>query len=113
MNSLAGAIGQLYPEQETAVVKEKARQVAAYFQIERFATKRELTKLSQMTAECAKVFPPDFASADPEEIIKQVKPASYPCNCFSICKKKLLFNLITVAPLTGSSDYFPTRVKVE
>lgn len=77
MNSLAGAIGQLYPEQEVAAVKEKARQVASYFQIERFATKKELTKLSQMTAECAKVFPPDFASADPEEIIKQVKHCAF------------------------------------
>ena len=72
MSALAGAMTQLYPEQETATVKAKAREVAVAFQIERFATKKELTKMSQLTAECAKVFPPDFASVDPEEVIKQV-----------------------------------------
>jgi hypothetical protein len=54
-------------------VKDKAREVAAAFQVERFATKKELTKMSQLTAECAKVFPPDFASVDPEEVIKQAQ----------------------------------------
>ena len=73
VSSLAAAMGQLYPEQEVPAVKAKARAVAAAFQIERFATKRELTKMSQVTAECAKVFPPDFASVDPDEVIRQVR----------------------------------------
>lgn len=63
---------QLYPEQLPDVVKDKARQVAEYFQSERFATKKELTKMSQLSAECAKVFPPDFASVDPEEVVRAV-----------------------------------------
>ena len=73
MNSLAAAMGQLYPEQEVSAVKVKAREVAAFFQIERFATKKELTKMSQVTAECAKVFPPDFASVDADEVIRLVR----------------------------------------
>lgn len=63
---------QLYPEQLPDVVKDKARKVAEYFQSERFATKKELTKMSQLSAECAKVFPPDFASVDPEEVVRAV-----------------------------------------
>ena len=73
VNSLAGAMLQLYPEQELPTVREKARQVAVAFQLERFATKKELTKMSQVTAECAKVFPPDFASVDPDEVIRQAQ----------------------------------------
>lgn len=73
VNSLAGAMLQLYPEQELPTVREKARQVALAFQLERFATKKELTKMSQITAECAKVFPPDFASVDPDEVIRQAQ----------------------------------------
>ena len=63
---------QLYPEQLPDVVKERARQVAQHFQSERFATKKELTKMSQLSAECTKVFPPDFASVDPEEVVRVV-----------------------------------------
>jgi hypothetical protein len=73
VSALAGAMAQLYPEQVPAAVKDKAREVAAAFQVERFATKKELTKMSQLTAECAKVFPPDFASVDAEEVIKQAQ----------------------------------------
>lgn len=64
---------QLYPEQELPTVRDKARQVAEAFQLERFATKKELTKMSQVTAECAKVFPPDFASVEPDEVIRQAQ----------------------------------------
>ena len=81
MNSLASAMTQLYPEQEVALVREKAAAVAVAFQIERFATKKELTKMSQLTAECAKVFPPDFASVEPEEVLTLV---GYYC-CCSCC----------------------------
>ncbi len=66
-------MGQLYPEQEVPLIKAKAREVADLFQSERFATKKELTKMSQLTAECAKVFPPDFASVDPDAIAKLVR----------------------------------------
>jgi hypothetical protein len=73
VSALAAAMGQLYPEQEVPTVRAKAREVATAFQVERFATKKELTKMSQLTAECAKVFPPDFASVDPEEVIRQAQ----------------------------------------
>jgi hypothetical protein len=42
--------------------------VAATFAQERFATKRELTNLSRLTAEANKIFPPDFASVDSNEV---------------------------------------------
>mmetsp|Transcript_18836 Transcript_18836/g.31531 ORF Transcript_18836/g.31531 Transcript_18836/m.31531 type:complete len:402 (-) Transcript_18836:193-1398(-) len=73
VSALAGAMGQLYPEQQPVHVKERAQDVAKFFQTERFATKKELTKMSQLTAECAKVFPPDFVSVDPTEVIKQAQ----------------------------------------
>lgn len=72
IQSLSAAMCQLFPEQLPDTVKDKARQVAKYFQSERFATKKELTKMSQLSAECAKVFPPDFASVDPEEVVRAV-----------------------------------------
>lgn len=68
--SLAKALGQLYPEQKPELVQEKAAQVALAFQVERFATKKELEKMSQLTAECVKVFPPDFANiGDCQEVL--------------------------------------------
>jgi len=73
ISSLAAAMGQLYPEQQPSAVQETAGEVAKYFQIERFATKKELTKMSQLTAECAKVFPPDFASVDPDEVLRMAQ----------------------------------------
>lgn len=85
MNSLASAMTQLYPEQEVALVREKAAAVAVAFQIERFATKKELTKMSQLTAECAKVFPPDFASVEPEEVLTLVGYCF--CSCCSYASK--------------------------
>lgn len=72
--SLAKAMGQLYPEQKPELIKEKAELVAKSFQIERFATKKELEKMSQLTAECAKVFPPDFANiGDGSEVLAAAK----------------------------------------
>jgi hypothetical protein len=79
--SLAAAMGQLYPEQEVPLVREKAREVASFFQLERFATKNELTKMSQMSAECAKVFPPDFASVDATEVVQQVMVDTLRLDC--------------------------------
>ena len=52
---------------------EIAEEIAKFFQIERFATKTELTKMSQLTAECSKIFPPDFVSINIEEIVDMVK----------------------------------------
>ena len=46
--------------------------MAAAFQKERFATKRELNTLSQITAEAAKIFPPDYASVFPAVVEKKV-----------------------------------------
>lgn len=47
--------------------------MAVFFQKERFATKKELLRMTQLTADCTKVFPPDFASFVPEEIVKAVR----------------------------------------
>ena len=61
-------MSQLYPEQIPAELLIKARTVAAAFQKERFATKRELNLLSQVTAEASRLFPPDYASVNPARI---------------------------------------------
>lgn len=53
-------------------VKQKAAEIAILLQVERFATKKELTRMTQLTAECSKIFPPDFASIDRDEIMRQV-----------------------------------------
>lgn len=53
-------------------VKQKAVDVSAKFQSDRFATKRELTTMSRLAAEAAKIFPPDFASVDPPVVYAQV-----------------------------------------
>jgi hypothetical protein len=55
----------MYPEQLSDAVDARARDIAAAFQRDRFATKRELNVLSQVAAEAARIFPPDFASIDP------------------------------------------------
>jgi len=87
------AMAQLYPEQlpndvrenisnlalatyqknvHLIQIKEKAAYIAASLQVERFATKKELTRMTQLTAECSKLFPPDFVSIDRDEILLQV-----------------------------------------
>jgi hypothetical protein len=43
-----------------------------FFQKERFATKKELLRMTQLTADCTKVFPPDFAAIEAREIVKAV-----------------------------------------
>jgi len=73
VQGLANAMTQLYPEQLTEDVKKKAIEIASSFQLERFATKKELTRMTQLTAECSKIFPPDFASVDREEIIRKAQ----------------------------------------
>lgn len=73
ITSLAGAMLQLYPEQEPHIVKSKAIEVSAAFRKERFSTKRELNILSQITAEAIKVFPPDFISVDPVLVYAQAQ----------------------------------------
>ena len=49
-----------------------AREIASSFQIERFATEKELLKMTQITADSAKVFPPDFAAINAEEVLAKV-----------------------------------------
>ncbi|RYH04753.1 hypothetical protein EON65_46630 [archaeon] len=39
---------------------------------ERFATQKELVKMAQLAGDCAKVFPPDFASVNVPEVLIQV-----------------------------------------
>ena len=58
----------LYPEQRPADIEESGRRVAKAFAVQRFATKHELERLTQVAAEAAKLFPPDFPSIDPLEI---------------------------------------------
>lgn len=71
--SFANALIQLYPEQKPETVIERATEIAKFLQIERFATKSELVKMSQLTAECSKIFPPDFVSVVNEDIISLAK----------------------------------------
>lgn len=49
-----------------------AREIATYFQKERFATKKELLRMTQLTADVSKVFPPDYASVVPKEVVQAV-----------------------------------------
>ena len=58
----------LYPEQKPEDIEECGRRVAKAFAVQRFATKHELERLTQVAAEAAKLFPPDFPSIVPEEI---------------------------------------------
>ena len=69
INLLLSAMSQLYPEQEPALVAERARDIAKLYQKERFANKKELNNMSQITAESSNIFPPDFVSATPECIV--------------------------------------------
>ena len=50
----------------------RAREVAAVFAKERFATKRELNTLSQIAADAAQILPPDFVSVNPSAVAAQV-----------------------------------------
>jgi len=67
---LTNGLMQLYPEQTPDSLLTTAREVAGYFQLERFATKKELLRMTQLTADCSKVFPPDYLAIVPEEIIE-------------------------------------------
>ncbi len=81
MLALANGLNQLYPEQKPETLQDKAREVATFFQKERFATKKELLKMTQLTADCSKVFPPDFASIVPKDVVKAVRKY----NEYSLC----------------------------
>ena len=65
--TLRAAMMGLYPEQRPEAVEASARAVAAAFRAERFATKKELLQLAQLTGEAAKLLPPDFLSVSPAE----------------------------------------------
>lgn len=39
---------------------------------ERFATQKELVRMAQLAGDCSKVFPPDFAAINVQEIMQQV-----------------------------------------
>jgi len=73
VTAFASALSQLYPEQKPEQLKATAAEIAAAFQVERFATKKELTNMSQLTADCGKIFPPDFASVNCAQIAQQAK----------------------------------------
>lgn len=68
INNLWQVMMGLYPEQKPEAVKQKAIEVARSFQVERFATKRELNSLSQLCAEASKILPQDYASVNPQDI---------------------------------------------
>jgi hypothetical protein len=51
----------------------KAREIAAFFQVQRFATEKELLKMTQLIADCSKVFPPDFSAMVNQEVIAKVR----------------------------------------
>ena len=65
---LVGAMASLYPEQEQSALNAKGQEIAAFYQRERFATKKELDNVSQLTAEVSKLLPPDFMSVIPSEV---------------------------------------------
>ena len=65
---LATALTALYSEQLPSVIKETAYKVAKFFQKQRFATKKELIQMAQVSGEVTKLFPPDFVSLDPQEV---------------------------------------------
>ena len=65
---LATALTALYSEQLPSVINETANKVAKFFQKQRFATKKELIQMAQVSGEVTKLFPPDFISLDPEEV---------------------------------------------
>ena len=50
-----------------------SREIALFFQTERFATEKELLRMTQLTADSSKVFPPDFAAIVSQEIVTKVK----------------------------------------
>jgi len=70
---LATALTALYSEQLPSIIKETAYKVAKYFQKQRFATKKELIQMAQVTGEVTKLFPPDFVSLNPEEVYYAAK----------------------------------------
>lgn len=72
INALYSAITQLYPEQEPEKLFNTAVEVSKLFQKERFATKKEILKMTQLTSDCSKVFPTDFAAIDYNEILQLV-----------------------------------------
>lgn len=63
----------LYPEQKPEDIEKAGRVVAAAFATERFATKKECERLTQVAAEASKLFPPDFPSIKPPEIAAAAK----------------------------------------
>lgn len=63
----------LYPEQKPEDIEKAGRVVAAAFATDRFATKKECERLTQVAAEASKLFPPDFPSINPPEIAAAAK----------------------------------------
>ena len=68
INVLLTSMTGLYPEQKLEDIEECGRMVAKAFASQRFATKHELERLTQVAAEASEAIPPDFPSIDPEEI---------------------------------------------
>ena len=48
-------------------------EIARLLQIQRFASPKELLRMTQLTADANKVFPADYPSVDPKSIIHQAK----------------------------------------
>lgn len=72
VKALAAAMQGLYPEQKPEIILLKAKEIGKKFEVERFATKRELNTMSQIIAESGKLFPTDFVSCEADEISHQV-----------------------------------------
>lgn len=69
--SLQGAMMGLYPEQRPEDIAERAKDLAKIFQAERFATKKELLCMAQLTGEASKLLSSDYASLDPAEVFAE------------------------------------------
>lgn len=73
INTLCTAMTSLYPEQKPSDLNDKGKEVAAAFARTRFATKKELERLTQVSAEAGKLFPSAFPEIDPEAIREAAK----------------------------------------
>jgi hypothetical protein len=50
--------------------------------VERFATDKELLRMTQLTADSGKVFPPDFAAVVPKDVLTKVSSYVLPISAF-------------------------------
>ena len=70
---MINAMTQLYPEQESHLIEDRASKICKVYQVERFITEKEQNAINQIVADAAQIFPPDFISVTPEYISDKKK----------------------------------------